>query len=489
MSVNNSQNTKYQRKIDNLLKCDNRLGGFYVFVSDCAISTVYNYLLHVNSFLEYLGNKELWEIDENVMNGYMIKISMNQKGEEATPSYKIAVYSALKKYGNYLVSTGVLKSNPIHLISRPKADDFKKTIEKRDNGFLTKEEIRQLLYSIEKGAGTPRSKKRQLNWKERDLAIVMLLLVTGIKCSDLIQLDVNALDLENKVLFVNNNVVSYDLSNETIEVLKRWLIKRQILLGDQPEESLFISNQRTRMEHGTVYNIIDKYAEVLEGKKVTSEVLRTTYGVQLYGATKDTVFVQEMMGLNSPLSMEKYTKRNLRSTRNAADIMSCLVNANSEKSVALSICNQLDKVDDESCLVLNSNQDLQIYELVAEFNELQSNKAIIIEIDKLQSGELAGAINNLQEQSWVFIVGVRRSCEKNLVMLEELMKYDSISIVIGAGVRTLVCEMPKCKFCIINNDQLTDSFEVKVVKKESLKGIYTERTLEDIQKKYIELKE
>jgi len=327
MNGNLEYEFKYQRKIDALLESNNKLYGFYSFIGDKSISTIYNYLLDVNGFLSYIGDKSLDKLNVDDFSGYMMKIQRNKAGERTTSSYRIAVYSALKKYGNYLVAAETIKSNPMNFISRPRAIDSQKTIEKREKGYLEKKEIPKYIKSVEKGVGSSKCKNRQKDWKERDLAIVTLFLVTGMRCSALVKIDVNNIDFEEKKLVVTDKeskVLTYDLSDETIEILINWLQKREALLKSNKEDALFISNQRKRMEQTTVYRLVNKYAEKIEGKHITPHKLRATYGTQLYNATGDIYFVQQCMHHNNPKTTETYIRGIKNNSKKASDIMTNL---------------------------------------------------------------------------------------------------------------------------------------------------------------------
>lgn len=318
---------KYQRKIDNLLASNNKLYGFYSFIGDKSISTIYNYLLDVNCFLVYVGDKQLSNLNVDDFAGYMMKVQRSKTGERTTSSYRIAVYSALKKYGNYLVASGVIKNNPMNFIDRPKAIDSQKTIEKREKGYLEKKEIVKYIKTVEEGAGSKSSKSRQKKWAERDLAIINLLLVTGIRCSALVKIDINDINFDEKKLIVTDKeskVSIYDLADETIEIVNRWIERRNTLLDNKSEEALFISNQRTRIDQRSVYRIVNKYAENIQGKHITPHKLRATYGTQLYNATGDIYFVQQCMHHSNPKTTETYIRGIKNTSKTASDIMTKL---------------------------------------------------------------------------------------------------------------------------------------------------------------------
>lgn len=324
MNGNLEYEKKYQRKIDNILVSNKNLYGFYSFIGDKSISTVYNYLLSVSSFLSYTQNKHCSELNVDDFAGYMMQIQRNKDGERTTSSYRIAVYSALKKYGKYLVASNQLEKNPMDFIDRPKPIESQKTIAKREIGYLSKKEIPQYVAAVEYGVGNKISRNRQLEWKERDMAIIMIFLNTGIRCSALMKIDIDSINFENKTLIVTDKesyVNCYELSDELLGIIKSWIIKRKEILKGENVEALFISNRKTRMDQASIYRIVKKYASNIKGKHITPHKLRATYGTQLYDATKDIYFVQECMKHADPKTTELYIRGNGNQTKKASDIM------------------------------------------------------------------------------------------------------------------------------------------------------------------------
>ena len=323
MKGNIEYEQKIETKIFNLINKNNLLKGFYSFISDKTMSTRYTYLGYVNSFIEYANkNPNMFTIDD--FTGYMLAIQKTNSGERTTSSYRIAVYSALKKYGKYLVASGQLTSNPMDFIDRPKAVENQSTIAKRDVGFLSKKEIPRYINTINKGVGSERSVKRQQEWKERDLAIAMIFLNTGIRCSALMKIDVNSIDFAKQTLVVTDKeekVHIYDLSVELLNVIKNWIIKREKILNGQHTDALFISNRKVRMDQASIYRVVNKYSSNIKGKHITPHKLRATYGTQLYNETGDIYFVQECMGHSNPKTTEIYIRDTKNTTKKASDIM------------------------------------------------------------------------------------------------------------------------------------------------------------------------
>ena len=159
--------------------------------------------------------------------------------------------------------------------------------------------------------------------------MINIFLNTGMRCSALYKLDVDNINFETKTLVVldkGSKLQVYDLSDDTLEMIVKWLDKRSIILGDQIEEALFISNQRRRMTQTSIGRIVHKYAQEIPGKNITPHKLRATYGTQLYEHTHDIYFVQECMGHNNPKTTELYIRGQKDGTRKKAlEIMTKVV--------------------------------------------------------------------------------------------------------------------------------------------------------------------
>ena len=166
----------------------------------------------------------------------------------------------------------------------------------------------------------------QERWKERDTAIILLFLSTGIRCSALYKLDLNSVNWEESTLIVmdkGSKIHKYILPNKTIEALQAWIDKREELLNGRKEEALFISKNRNRVCQCSISDLVKKYTFDIEGKHITPHKLRATFGTHLYNETRDIKFVQDQMGHSNPKTTELYIRGNKDTDRKkASDIMS-----------------------------------------------------------------------------------------------------------------------------------------------------------------------
>lgn len=320
---------KIEDRINNLIQ-ENEidmpyLRGFYYFIKDSLTeSSAYKYLGHVIRFMNNI-EKDVYDIE---IDDYLYYLGNTNRGKSS--SYQITVYSALKKFSEYLYITKKNSLNGMEHVKRPKFKESEQTIKKREIGYLDKNEIKTYITTVRDGIGSSYAKARQEKWKDRDLAIILIFLTTGIRCSALFKLDVSSIDFDRHILIVTdkgNKVIEYLLDSEVEKIIKEWLFQREKIIIDN-NQALFISNMKKRMSVEAISLIVKKYSVNIGGKHITPHKLRATYGTQLYNETHDIRFVQSCMNHNSPKTTELYIRGNQDTDKQkAADIMSKFLNS------------------------------------------------------------------------------------------------------------------------------------------------------------------
>lgn len=320
-------NNKYIKRINNaLVGQPSCVKGFVSYMSDVSLSTKYAYVLDVIAFVKYV-NKPIAELAFDDFSSYITDLEYTEDGEQTTSSYRIAVYSALKKFNQYLFETKKISDNYMMYVKRPRAIESQETIAKREKGFLTQDEIKTYLQTIEDN-DVNMYRQSSEEWNTRDLVIIKVFLSTGIRCSALHKLDITSVDFTNKTLIVTdkgNKVKLFDLDDELLWDIKYWLQLRREKIQDE-SEALFISNRKKRMDQTSISNVVNKYSKYIKNKNITPHKLRATYGTTLYDVTGDIYFVQDCMGHSNPKTTELYVRGKKHNTSKAMDIMSKLIN-------------------------------------------------------------------------------------------------------------------------------------------------------------------
>lgn len=167
---------------------------------------------------------------------------------------------------------------------------------------LDVDEVAQLLDEVESGDSlTERQRKYHEKTKTRDLAMMMLLLGTGIRVSECVGLDMDDVDFKNNGIKIHRKggaeVVVY-FSDEVRKVLLDYIVEREKLTAaDGSINALFLSMQNKRMSVRSVENMVKKYSQLVTTlKNITPHKLRSTYGTSLYRETGDIYLVADVLG-------------------------------------------------------------------------------------------------------------------------------------------------------------------------------------------------
>ncbi len=274
------------------------------------IKVFFEFLIHENPVyrnytLRDFTVEDLDKVTAQDLNEYMEYLKVYQTEERGKKGKKPLTngerglkrkMSAIRSFYAYYFKQEMIKTNPTMLIDMPKVHE--KAIVRLDA-----DEVAVLLDQIENGGEDlqGQAKKYYERTKERDLALVTLLLGTGIRVSECVGLDVEDLDFKNNGIRIirkgGNEAVVY-FGQEVETALKRWLVVRE---GIAPlpghEHALFLSTQKKRMNVRSVENLVEKYASrVTTTKKITPHKLRSTYGTALYRETGDIYLVADVLG-------------------------------------------------------------------------------------------------------------------------------------------------------------------------------------------------
>jgi site-specific recombinase XerD len=203
--------------------------------------------------------------------------------------------ASLRSFYNYFFKNELIDTNPAVKVSMPKIHDH--TIIRLDI-----DEVAMLLDEVESGENlTERQKKYHERTKIRDLALMTLMLGTGIRVSECVGLNLKDIDLKNNGIKVHRkggaDVVVY-FGDEVCTALCDYLAERNsTAAAEGHEEALFLSMQHKRITVRAVENLVKKYSRLVTTlKNITPHKLRSTYGTSLYQETGDIYLVADVLG-------------------------------------------------------------------------------------------------------------------------------------------------------------------------------------------------
>ena len=202
---------------------------------------------------------------------------------------------SLRSFYNYYFKKEMINTNPASLINVPKLHE--KAIVR-----LEIDEVAKLLDEVETAQNmTKKQQAFHTKTKLRDLAMMTLLLGTGIRVSECVGLDINDVDFENNGVKIRRKggyeVIVY-FGDEVREALLDYLEERnKIIPCEGHTNALFLSMQLKRINVRSVENLVKKYSSVITKlKNITPHKLRSTYGTSLYRETGDIYLVADVLG-------------------------------------------------------------------------------------------------------------------------------------------------------------------------------------------------
>ncbi len=259
-------------------------------LKDFTLDDVSNVSVHdIEEYMEYLKYRPDDEDDEiaNKENGIKRKVS------------------SLKSLYRYLYENEMIEKNPAAIVKLPK-------IHSKEIIRLDYNEVARLLDEADSGEQLTRHQKVfHEKTRKRDLAILSLLLGTGMRISECIGIDLKDIDLEETAVRIHRKGGKEEtvyFSDEVAAVLNSYMEERKAAIPiSGHEQALFLSLQNKRMSVRSAELMVKKYAQIVTPlKHITPHKLRSTYGTHLYQETGDIYLVADVLGHSDVNTTKKH---------------------------------------------------------------------------------------------------------------------------------------------------------------------------------------
>jgi integrase/recombinase XerD len=258
---------------------------------DASQNTIAAYRNDLNQFATFLANyrspllpdgPQNWDdVDSVVTQSYVLDLKARTY-ESSTIARKVA---AIKSYFEYLFEEGFIAGDPAAQLESPKV---KKHVPKP----IRPEDVERLL------AAPGQSNAAHAL---RDAALLQTLYATGVRVSELVNLDVGNLALDRKEVICGEGgkrVRTAPLYSKAVESIAMYLADgRPDLVVDPNEPALFLNHRGQRLTRQGLWLIIKRYVqEVKIDVPVTPHTLRHSFATHLLHAGANLREVQERLG-------------------------------------------------------------------------------------------------------------------------------------------------------------------------------------------------
>ena len=263
-------------------------------VKQASANTIASYMRDIRQFdlwLRQSAGKEVVDAEQVNISEFFVYLQ-----EDGRSSASISrMLASLKNFYVYLVSSGFLEKSPVTDIRVERG-------QKKLPQILTGREIELLLAQPvcvdAKGF--------------RDKAMLEVMYATGIRVSELIDLDIDDVNLELGVIKCNSSKKSraiplYPAALRALSVYVREV--RGSLIATPDESALFVNVSGSRMSRQGFWKILKHYQETAKiEKEITPHTLRHSFAVHLLENGADLGSLQELMGHSDISSTQMYTQ-------------------------------------------------------------------------------------------------------------------------------------------------------------------------------------
>ena len=252
-------------------------------------NTIQSYKMDLQKFAVFTS-KNIKNIDSSDIHEYL-KHLYNMKLSEKSISRNI---SCLKSFYKFLLIEKIISINPMDNIEIPKV---RKSLPKS----LTEEDINLLL-------DIPLVD----SFSYRNKAMIELLYASGLRVTELVELEIKDVDLDNATLRTmgkGSKERLIPLGNYALKYLRTYLLEhRGNLLKRDRNDYIFINNHGKKMTRQGFFKIIKKRAfEAGIKKEISPHTLRHSFATHLLNHGADLQSIQELLGHSDIGTTQIYT--------------------------------------------------------------------------------------------------------------------------------------------------------------------------------------
>ena len=259
-----------------------------------SLNTLQSYRRDIEQYFSYLHEINLHNIANTNKTTVITYLLYLQKKGRATSTISRNLAS-IRSFYQYISKCKLIDHDPTAELESPK-------VEKKLPQILSPEEVELLL-----------EQPQCVDLKGyRDKAMLELLYATGIRVSELIQLDIEDLNIDMAYIRCCKGTRErmIPIGSMAINALKEYLSKsRPLLVQNEDEKALFVNINGSRLTRQGFWKIIKQYKNQAKiSKDITPHTLRHSFAAHLLENGADLRSIQEMLGHSDISSTQVYAQ-------------------------------------------------------------------------------------------------------------------------------------------------------------------------------------
>lgn len=253
---------------------------YCVFEKGLSDRTKISYLNDLNIFISFLNEQGIFSVLEIASDD--IKSFLKIRAQQETTSTLAHNLTVIKNFFKYLVKEDKIKKDPSLFIERPK-------LRKKLPQVLSVEDVDKLL-----------NIPLETAFDYRNKAMLELMYGAGLRVSELVQLNVHDLDLNNCVIRImgkGSKEREIPLGEYSVYYLKLYMERRGSLLKQKFSEALFLNNHGLQMSRQGFFKILKQLLVTQDiAADISPHTLRHSFATHLLSHGADLRSIQEMLG-------------------------------------------------------------------------------------------------------------------------------------------------------------------------------------------------
>ena len=261
---------------------------------DVSVHTLSNYQRDLDRYLEWLDVKALGDVTATDIEDHLVFLRKDLNLAASSAARALAAIRGLHSFahadGRLPFDVAADVPTPSQGSSIPKA--------------LSLAQVEALLNAVPAGDGAS-----QINIRDR--ALLEMLYSTGARITELLDLDVDDLDREQRMLLVRGKGGKeriVPLGRPALQAVERYLVRARPRLNKKGSPALFLNNRGARLGRQSGFKIVAQAADAAGLQHVSPHSLRHSFATHLLEGGADIRVVQELLGHASVATTQIYTK-------------------------------------------------------------------------------------------------------------------------------------------------------------------------------------
>lgn len=255
--------------------------------------TAESYLYTINHFLKTNPKAKRYKYNDVV--SYMDEVTKKQNNIQ----YRIRILSAIKKYYNYLIESGLRTDHPCKGLTIKK--NHNQAIQVQD--LFSSEELQLLL----------QRENRYQHLKSRNNVLLSLLIYQGLTSEEIISLELKDVDLDNSTIYIkaskNLNRRTLELTSKQMIPLEKYILEVRDKMRMTNTDKLILSKLGKPISVDGIHSVTDSLKPLFPDRKLNPQTIRMSVICNWLNEKKLPLEqVQTLAGHKWPGTTEKYIK-------------------------------------------------------------------------------------------------------------------------------------------------------------------------------------